>query len=109
MPAEPTGTAVQTYRHADRLIFSKNVKSCPIDLDVEIDLLLRPEVAELFAQIPRSSPFIERPDCPPFRGPALGKEIIDVDLCKIEDNLDCLLFIGKLVPFNTLTPFCKLI
>ena len=80
------------------LILGKDVESRVVDIDVKIDFFLRPEVAELFAQIRRGRSLIEGSYRSPLGVSALGKEFIDVDLRKFEDDLNGLLVIRQLVP-----------
>src|SRR5216683_2617947 len=68
MPAEPAGPPVQPHRHADRVILGEDVESRPVNLDVKVNLLLGPEVAELLAQVRRCRPLVEGADRTPSRG-----------------------------------------
>jgi len=93
MPTKAARAPVEAYRHAHRLIFSKDIERRPVDLNVEVDVFLRPEVAELLTEVRRRGPLVEGPDGATFGGVALGEKLIDIDVGKIQNDLDRLLFV----------------
>ena len=79
MPAKAARSPVQSHRHADGLVRSQDVEGCPVDFDVEIDLLLGPQIMKLTAKVRGRHPFIEGANCAAFWRLALGEKLVDVD------------------------------
>ncbi len=98
MPAKAVGSPMQSNRHSKRLVLGKDVERRAVDLDVEMNLLLGPEILKLPAEVSGRRPQVKGSGRTPFSAVAFGQEVVDIQPGKIQNDLDGLLFVAELVP-----------
>ncbi len=95
---------MEAHGHPDSRVFGEDVQGRTINLDIEVDLFLLPEIGELSGQEFRRRPLVEGANSAPFGRLTLSYEVIEVNVREIEDDEDSLVLVAQLVPV-LVTPY----